>query len=117
MYVCLFICMFAIGARTVGATELKFGMELGLYPEKVLAYVWIGRTPSPGGGGQRVLLEVRAAPTVDFLENFIKQKLKSTPDIVGAGQVKSGLGPHPGVRRPVQVQGEGLLPWSLGRLS
>ena len=68
------------------------------------------------GGGQRVLLEVRAAQTVRFWENFIKQKLKSAPDIVGAGQVRSGPGPHPGVRRPVQVQGEGLQPWSLGRL-
>jgi len=73
--------------------------------------------PHPlGGGGQRVLLEVRAARTVHFWENFIKQKLKSAPDIVGAGQVRSGPGPHPGVRRPVQVQGEGLQPWSLGRL-
>ena len=69
------------------------------------------------GGGQRVLLEIRAAQTVHFWENFIKQKLKSAPDLVRAGQVKSGLGPHPGVQQLVQVQGEGLQPWSLGRLS
>ena len=74
--------------------------------------------PHPlGGGGQRVLLEVRAARTVHFWENFIKQKLKSAPDLVGAGQVRSGLGPHPGVQQLVQVQGDGLLPWSLGRSS
>ena len=36
MYVCLFICMFAIGARTVGARGLKFGTELGFHPESVL---------------------------------------------------------------------------------
>ena len=72
--------------------------------------------PHPlGGGGQRVPLEVRAARTVHFWENFIKQKLKSAPDLVRAGQVRSGLGPHPGVRQLVQVQGDGLLPWSLGR--
>ena len=69
------------------------------------------------GGGQRVLLEIRAAQTVHFWENFIKQKLKSAPDLVGAGQVRSGLGPHPGVQQLVQVQGEGLQPWSLGQLS
>ena len=46
----MFVRMFAIGARTVGATELKFGMELGLYPEKVLAKVRAGRTPPPGRG-------------------------------------------------------------------
>ena len=32
------------------------------------------------------------------------------------GQVRSGPEPHPGVWRPVQGQGEGLLPWYLGRL-
>ena len=36
-------------------------------------------------GGQRVLLEARAAQTVHFWENFIKQKLKNTPDLVGVG--------------------------------
>ena len=55
-----------------------------------------------------MLLEVRAARTVHFWENFIKQKLKSAPDLVGAGQVRSSPGPHPGVRQPVHVQGEGL---------
>ena len=45
--------------------------------------------PHPlGGGGQRVLLEVRAAQTVHFWENFIKQKMKNAPDLVGADQVK-----------------------------
>ena len=69
------------------------------------------------GGGQRVLLEVRAAQTVHFWENFIKQKLKSAPDVVRAGQVRSSPGPHPGVCQPVHAQGEGLQPWSLGQLS
>ena len=90
--------MFAIGARTVGATELKFGTEKGLYPEMVLANILADRTSLPGRGGPRALLEVRAARTRHFWENFLKQKLKSTPDIVGAGQVKSGPAPHQGVR-------------------
>ena len=74
--------------------------------------------PHPlGGGGQRVLLEVRAAQTVHFWENFIKQKLKNAPNLVGAGQVRSGPRPHPGVQQEVQVQGGLLWPWSLGHLS
>lgn len=35
---------------------------------------------------------------------------------MGAGQVKSHLGPHPGVPQTVQPQEEGLLRWSLCRL-
>ena len=69
-----------------------------------------------GGGGQRVLLEVRAAQTVHFWENFIKQKLKNTPSLVETGQVRFGLRPHPGVRLEVQVQGGLLQTWSLGCL-
>ena len=74
------VCMFAIGARTVGARELKFSTELGSHPESVFGKVWIGQTPPPGRGGQRVVLEVRAARTMRFWETFIKQKLKSAPD-------------------------------------
>ena len=72
--------------------------------------------PHPlGGGGQRVLLEVRAAQRVDFWENFKKQKLKNTPDVVGAGQVRSLTAPRcPAggliARRRPQA-------WSLGCLS
>ena len=35
-----------------------------------------------GGGGLGVVLEVLAALVVHFWDNFIKQKLKSTPDLV-----------------------------------
>ena len=34
----------------------------------------------------------------------------------GGGQVRLGARPPPAARLPVQVQGEGLLPWSFGRL-
>ena len=74
--------------------------------------------PHPlGRGGQRVLLEVRAAQTVQFRENFLEQKLKNTPYLVGVGQVRSGLRPHLGVRREVQVQrgaSPDMVPWLSG---
>ena len=72
--------------------------------------------PHPlAGAGPEVLPEVRAARTVRFPENFRKQKLKNAPGLVGAGQVGSGAGPRPGGRGPVQVQPEGLRPWSPGQ--
>ena len=63
-----------------------------------------------------MLLEVRVAQTVHFWENFIEQKSKNTPNLVGTGQVRFGLRPHPGVRLEVQVQGGLLQTWSLGCL-
>src|SRR5574343_1092752 len=72
--------------------------------------------PAPlGGAGPKVLPEVRGARTVRFPENFIKQKLENAHGLVGAGQVRSGAGPRPSGRGPVQVQPEGLRPWSLGQ--
>ena len=72
--------------------------------------------PHPlGGAGPGVLPEVRGALTMRFPENFIKQKLENAPGLVGAGQVRSGAGPRPGGRGAVQVEPEGLRPWSLGR--
>ena len=35
MYVCMYVCMFAIGARTVGPRELKFSTEVGFHPGSV----------------------------------------------------------------------------------
>ena len=63
-----------------------------------------------------MVLEVREALVVHFCNNLIKQKLKSTPDLVWVGQVRSGPGPHPGVCQPVHAQGEGLQLWSLSQL-
>ena len=31
----MYVCMFAIGARTVEAAGLKFGTEMGTHPESV----------------------------------------------------------------------------------
>ena len=40
--------MFALGACIVGATELKFSMELGFHPEMVIAKFWAS-SPHPQG--------------------------------------------------------------------
>ena len=72
VWVC--VCVFFIGSHTVGPTELKFGMEDHIYPWEV-----IGRA----GGGQRVVLEVRAAQTVNFCDWRAPLQM--------AGQVRSDL--------------------------
>ena len=79
MYVCMFVRMFAIGARTVRATELKFGMELGLYPEKVLAKVRAGRTPPPGRGRSKSASGGPCSPNHAFLGKLYKTKVEEHP--------------------------------------
>ena len=79
LYVCMFVRMFAIGARTVGATELKFGMELGLYPEKVLAKVRAGRTPPPGRGRSKSASGGPCSPNHAFLGKLYKTKVEEHP--------------------------------------
>ena len=105
---CVCVCVRYMCPHSVGATELKFSMELKFGMEKIIAIFWAAFPPTKKrGAGDR---EVRM---MCLWENFKKQKLKSAPDLVGAVQVRSGQGPHPGVWQPVQVQGEGLLQWSL----
>ena len=109
MCVCYVFAIF----RTFRATELKLGTELEFHLEKDIAIMRAG--PTHPGGGPGALNQgprFRTAKTVRFWDNYIRQKLKSALDLVGASQVRSGPGPHPGVRRLIQVQGEGLLPWS-----
>ena len=59
-----------------------------------------------------MVLEVHAAQMVHFCENFIKPKLKGTPE--NGGRVRSDQ--VLGVRWPVQLQGGLLQPWSFGNL-
>ena len=51
------------------------------------------------GGGQRVLLEVCTAWTMHFWEKYIRKQLQSAHNLVGAGLVRLGPGPHLDVRR------------------
>ena len=44
------MCVFAIGARTVGATGLKFGTDLGFHPEMVIVNIQAS-PPTPLGVG------------------------------------------------------------------
>ena len=91
-------------------------MEDHIYLWEVIGYILM-RHPNPlNGGGQRVVLEVHAAQTVQFCENFKKQKFMGTPENGGTGQVRSGPRPHSGVRQLVQVQGGLLQAWSHGHL-
>ena len=69
-----------------------------------------------------MLLEVRAAQTVHSWENFIVQKLKSTPDIFwgGSGQIRSwtstrGLAACPSVWRGSAAVVIGPIELKLGR--
>ena len=84
------VCLLYIGGHTIRPTVLKFGMEDHIYPWEVIGYILLWYPNPLGRGGQRVLLEVRAAQTVRFWENFIKQKLKNAPENGGTGQVRSG---------------------------
>ena len=90
------MCVFSIGGHTVGPTVLKFGMEDHIYPGEVLGYISFWH-PDPLGqrGG---VLEVHAALTVHFWENFSKQKLKGTPALVRSGpddEIAPGKAGHP----------------------
>ena len=98
----MFVRMFAIGARTVGATELKFGMELGLYPEKVLAKVRAGRTPPPGRGRSKSASGGPCSPNHAFLGKLYKTKVEEHPWYSGggSGQIRSRTSPRGPAARP-----------------
>ena len=50
MCVFMYVYAFAIGAFTLRATGLKFGTELGLHSEKVIAIMQAGTHPGGDGG-------------------------------------------------------------------
>ena len=107
------MCVFSTGGHTIGPTALKYGMEDHIYPWKAIGYIsfWY---PNPQGQGRpKSASGGPCSPKGAFLINFIKQKLKGTPALVGDGLVRSSAGIHQGVWPLVQVQWEGLLQWSL----
>ena len=75
----MYVCMFSIGTRTVGATGLKFGMELGFNPRKVLANVWAGWTPLPGRGMPRSASGGPPSPNRAFPGKLYKIKVEGHP--------------------------------------
>ena len=94
--VCKRVCMFAIGACTIRATELKFGTELGFHPGKVLAYVWIGRTPSPGRGRPKSASGGPCSPNGAFLGRLHKTKVAEHHQFCQSrsGQIRSRTSPR-----------------------
>ena len=79
----VFVCVFSIEIQTAGQIGTKFGMEVVLEGGKVST-----RYPHPPGTGCiKGERGASGASTVFFGENFIKQKLQGTPDLVGAGHL------------------------------
>ena len=65
---------------------MKFGTEVVLEGGKVPRGFRPG-TPIPGYGCIKGVRGASGASTVHFGENFIKQKLLGTPDLVGVGHL------------------------------
>ena len=79
--------------------------------------VCLSQLPPPlGGGGQRVLLEVRAAQMRPFWESFIKQKLKKNQyGRCGSGQIRSQTSPRCLAGGPsARGASAGMVPWLSG---
>ena len=93
---CVSVCLFSIEIQTAGRIGTKFGTEVVLKGGKVLRGFRPG-TPTPlGTGCVKGVWGASGASTVHFGENFIKQKLQGTPDLVGAGHL---FGPQIRIRK------------------
>jgi len=71
------MCVYSIEIQTTGLISMKFGMGILLNGGKVCSWD-LTPYPNPQGQGQGALngvLCASAASTVQFGENFIKQKL------------------------------------------
>ena len=92
MYVCMFVrmymCVFAIGDRTVRVQTWNLAWSWGS-TRQGHSDNWGRPHPPTRGGGLKRVSRVRTASTVCFWENFIKQKLKSAPNLAGAGQIRT----------------------------
>ena len=87
MWVCLSVCLFSIEIQTAGRIGTKFGTEVVLEGGKVLGGVSTRYPHPPGTGCVKGVWGASGASTVHFGENFIKQKLQGTPDLVRAGHL------------------------------
>ena len=94
--VCLSVCVFSIEIQTAGRIGMKFGTEVVL---EVGEGSWGGFDPvppPPGMGCVKGVQGASGASTVRFGENFIKQKLQGTPNLVKAGHL---FGPQIRIRK------------------
>ena len=76
--VCVYVGVFAIGTRTVGATELKLGTELGFHPEKVISTMRAGCT-NPGGRALKTGSRGLHSPNGAFLGKLYETKVEEPP--------------------------------------
>ena len=101
MWVCLCVSLFVLYRNPNGWTD-RDKIWHGGGPQGVEGS-WGGvrpGTPPPRYGVRKGVRSAAGASTVCFGENFIKQKLQGTPDLVGAGhlfgpqiQIWKDLGP------------------------
>ena len=97
MSVCLCVCVFPIEIQMGGRIRMKFGTEVVLEGGRFLGFFYPVPHPHPlGTGCVKGVRGASGASTVRFGENFIKQKLKGTPDLVGAGHL---FGPQIRIRK------------------
>ena len=96
MSVCVCVCVFSIEIQTAGWNGTKFGMEVVLEGGRFLGVFRPGTPTPPGTGCVKGVQGASGASTVRFGENFIKQKLHGTPDLVGAGHL---FGPQIRIRK------------------
>src|SRR5574343_45520 len=102
MCVGLFVCVFAIGGRTVGPIGLKFCTEVAFHPGSVIGYVPTGRPPPPGRGWPRSASRGPCSPNRAFLGKLCKTKVGERPRFSGggSGQIRCRTSPKGPAARP-----------------
>ena len=113
---CVCMCVFAIGARIVSATELKFCTERGLHPEKTIAIVRAARTHPRGAGGSKMGSRGLHSPNGAFMGRFYKTKVKEHPQLSGggSGQIRSRTSPWgPAACPSSKGRSAAVVPWPI----
>ena len=78
----MYVCMFAIGARTAGPRELKFGTEVGFHHGSFIGKVWTGRAPPPGRGWPQSASGGPPSPNRAFPRKLYKSKVGEHPQFI-----------------------------------